>query len=200
MTTEQTVRTNELVARAQQGDADAFATLYEAFAPLVFSYLRRRMNGPAEAVEDLTADVFVRVYEKLDRYVDRGLPFSAWLFRMAHNQLIDDARKHARATFTSLDHVTEVTEPADEQAGQEYRQILDRETLEPALAQLTREQRQVLELRFLQGLSVAEAAAVLERSEDAVKKLQARGLMSLRRILTTSRRTITGRRRAEIAA
>src|SRR3954464_9144354 len=120
----------ELVARAQQGDQMAFAELYERYRPLVYRFLRRRLDGSDETVEDLTEDVFVKLYEKLDRYVERGLPFTAWLYRIAHNQLVDFVRTLPRHTAQPLDAVMDVAEP---QATAEYRSVLDRETLEPAL-------------------------------------------------------------------
>jgi RNA polymerase sigma-70 factor (ECF subfamily) len=175
----------ELVALAQQGDQMAFATLYENYRPLVFRFLRRRLDGSDEVVEDLTEDVFVKLYEKLDRYVERGLPFTAWLYRIAHNQLVDFVRTLPRHTAQSLDAVMDV---AEHQATAEYRSVLDRETLEPALARLTAEQRQAVELRFLQGMSVAETAGTMNRSEEAVKKLQARALANLRRYLLEAAR------------
>jgi len=175
----------ELVARAQQGDQMAFATLYEQYRPLVYRFLRRRLDGADETVEDLTEDVFVKLYEKLDRYVERGLPFTAWLYRIAHNQLVDFVRTLPRQTAQSLDVVADV---AEQQATAEYRSVLDRETLEPALARLTAEQRQAVELRFLQGMSVAETAKTMDRSEEAVKKLQARALANLRRYLVETAR------------
>jgi RNA polymerase sigma-70 factor, ECF subfamily len=175
----------ELVALAQQGDQVAFATLYEQYRPLVYRFLRRRLDGADETVEDLTEDVFVKLYEKLDRYVERGLPFTAWLYRIAHNQLVDYVRTLPRQSAQSLDVVADVPEY---QTGAEYRSVLDRQTLEPALARLTAEQRQAVELRFLQGMSVAETAARMARSEEAVKKLQARALANLRRSLTETAR------------
>ena len=170
-----------LVARVQAGDQEAFATLYEQYRPLVYRFLRRRLDGADETVEDLTEDVFVKLYEKLDRYVERGLPFTAWLYRIAHNQLVDYVRTLPRHTAQPLDLIADVPE---HQTGSEYRSVLDRETLEPAMARLTAEQRQAVELRFLKGMSVAETAAQMGRSEEAVKKLQARALANLRRSLT----------------
>jgi RNA polymerase sigma-70 factor (ECF subfamily) len=187
----------ELVALAQQGDQMAFATLYEQYRPLVFRFLRRRLDGSDEVVEDLTEDVFVKLYEKLDRYVERGLPFTAWLYRIAHNQLVDFVRTLPRHQAQSLDAVMDV---AEHQATAEYRSVLDRETLEPALARLTAEQRQAVELRFLQGMSVAETAATMNRSEEAVKKLQARALANLRRYLVEAARPTTASRYARVAA
>jgi RNA polymerase sigma-70 factor, ECF subfamily len=201
MTTAQTTITTkqaaELVARAQQGDQMAFATLYEQYRPLVYRFLRRRLDGADEAVEDLTEDVFVKLYEKLDRYVERGLPFTAWLYRIAHNQLVDYVRTLPRQSAQSLDVVADVPE---HQTGSEYRSVLDRQTLEPALARLTAEQRQAVQLRFLQGMSVAETAATMGRSEEAVKKLQARALANLRRSLAETARPTADRRLVRVAA
>jgi RNA polymerase sigma-70 factor (ECF subfamily) len=169
-----------LVSRAQQGDPTAFGELYEEYSPLVFRFLRRRVDGSDEVVEDLAEDVFVKVYEKLDRYVERGLPFTAWLYRIAHNHLVDYLRSRPRYTAHSLDDVAEI---AERHAPAAYGRVLDQQSLEPALARLTPEQRQAVELRFLQGLSVAETASSMTRSEEAVKKLQARALANLRRHL-----------------
>jgi RNA polymerase sigma-70 factor (ECF subfamily) len=171
----------ELVSKAQQGDQTAFASLYEQYSPLVYRFLRRRLDGSDEVVEDLTEDVFVKVYEKLDRYVERGLPFTAWLYRIAHNHLVDYLRSLPRTSAHSLDDVAEIPEVA---ASAAYRQVLDRQSLEPAMARLTPEQRQAIELRFLEGMSVAETAATMGRSDEAVKKLQARALANLRRHLS----------------
>jgi RNA polymerase sigma-70 factor (ECF subfamily) len=201
MTTEQTTITTKqaaaLVAKAQQGDHVAFATLYEQYRPLVYRFLRHRLDGADETVEDLTEDVFVKLYEKLDRYVERGLPFTAWLYRIAHNQLVDYVRTLPRQAAQPLDVVADVPE---HQTGSEYGSVLDRQTLEPALARLTAEQRQAVELRFLKGMSVAETAATMRRSEEAVKKLQARALANLRRSLSETARPSAVRRLVRVAA
>ena len=170
----------ELVTRAQQGDQTAFASLYEQYSPLVYRFLRRRLDGADEIVEDLTEDVFVKVYEKLDRYVERGLPFTAWLYRIAHNHLVDYLRSLPRMCASSLDDVGDVPERS---ASAAFSRVVDRQSLEPSLARLTPEQRQAIELRFMAGMSVAETAASMGRSDEAVKKLQARALANLRRYL-----------------
>jgi RNA polymerase sigma-70 factor (ECF subfamily) len=170
----------EIVAQAQQGDQMAFAALYEQYSPLVYRFLRRRLDGADEIIEDLTEDVFVKVYEKLDRYVERGLPFTAWLYRIAHNRLVDHLRSLPRTSASSLDAVAEVPERA---ASAAFSRVLDRQSLAPAMARLTPEQREAVELRFIEGMSVAEAARTMGRSDEAVKKLQARALANLRRYL-----------------
>ena len=170
----------ELVVLAQRGDQAAFGSLYEQCAPLVYRFLRRRLDGDDEIVQDLTEDVFVKAYEKLDRYVERGLPFTAWLYRIAHNHLVDYLRTLPRLCASSLDAVAEVPERA---ASAAFSRVLDQQSLEPALARLTPEQRQAVELRFIEGMSVAETAETMGRSDEAVKKLQARALANLRRHL-----------------
>jgi RNA polymerase sigma-70 factor (ECF subfamily) len=180
MAAEQMVRAAALVRRAQQGDPAAFADLYAEYAPLVFRFLRHRVDGSDEVVDDLTADIFVKVYEKLDRYVDRGLPFAAWLFRMAHNHLIDYVRRLAHTTTSPLEVAAEVAERGSERA---YGRVLDQQLLEHALVGLTAVQRQTIEFRFIVGMTIAETAAAVGRSEHAVKKLQARGLVQMRKRL-----------------
>ena len=172
--------TANLVRLAQAGDTSAFGALYEEHAPAIHRFLRRRMDGPDEVVEDLTAEVFVKVYEKLERYEERGLPFTAWLYRIARNHLIDHLRRWPRVATSSLAKAGEVPEQASQRA---TARVLDLRVLEPALARLPVEQRRTVELRFLHGLSVAETAALMDRSDEAVKKLQARGLVNLRRLL-----------------
>ena len=174
----------DLVRRAQAGDAAAFADLYEEYAPAVARFLRRRLHGPDELVEDLTAEVFLKVYEKLDRYQERSLPFAAWLYRVTRNHLVDRLRALPRQTARSLDEAGDVPEQVTDRA---FGRVLDRQVLGPALAQLTPEQRRVVELRFLEGRAVADTAALLGRSEEAVKKFQARGLANLRRLLEVAR-------------
>ena len=173
-----------LVARAQRGEADAFATLYAAYAPEIERYLWHRLGRRDDGLaEDLTAEVFVRAFERLDRYVDRGLPFAAWLYRLARNLLIDHLRARPRRAADSLERAPEAAGVADGAAAREEGRVLDHLALEPALARLSPDQRRALELRFLDGLPIAEAARIVGKTEDAVKKLQQRGLARLRRIL-----------------
>ncbi len=175
------LQVSELVSLAQQGDSTAFATLYEGYRPTIYRFLRRRLDRSNQAVEDLTEDVFVKVFERLDRYEERGLPFTAWLYRIARNHVVDCLRAQRRTACQSLE---ELRGTLERHASREFDRVLDRETLQPALARLTAEQRQAVELRFFEALSVAETAAAMKRSEAAVKKLQARGLAKLRCLLS----------------
>jgi RNA polymerase sigma-70 factor (ECF subfamily) len=168
----------DLVRRIRANEADAFDELYSRYSPRVFGYLFQRLNGNVEEAEDLTAEVFTKVYEKIDRFQVQGAPLSAWLFRIAHNRLIDSVRRRPKQTQVGLDDAPmlaagPVFGSVDQQVAMEQIKI--------GLARLTEEQRQVIILRFLEGKSLAETAVAMNRNEDAVKKLQARGLASLRR-------------------
>jgi RNA polymerase sigma-70 factor, ECF subfamily len=173
-----------LVGRAQNGDREAFGEVYERLSPKVYSYLYYHLNGRTHAAEDLTEEVFVKVLEKLDRYQDRGLPFSAWVFRIAHNHLIDYVRAQPKQGITSIDDCIDLPEPQSERT---LDLALTHTELVGAMERLTEDQRRVVVLRFLQGMSIAETARSLGKTEDAVKKLQGRGLSMLKKGLSGSR-------------
>jgi RNA polymerase sigma-70 factor (ECF subfamily) len=173
-----------LVRRAQDHDSQAFTELYEMYARQVYSYLYFRLNRHAHEAEDLTADVFLMVYERIGSYQEQGVPFTAWLFRLAHNLLIDHIRSRPRYPQVGLEAAVAVAEPS---TARELERRLTVDQLRGALVKLTDEQQQVVILRFVQGLSVAETALAVGKTDEAVKKLQARGLMALRRALDGQR-------------
>jgi RNA polymerase sigma-70 factor (ECF subfamily) len=179
----QSIRPSEedLIARAARHDADAFGALYERYLALIYRYVFYRVDDVAEA-EDLTEQVFLKAWEALGHYQKRKVPFSAWLYRIAHNVIVD--RHRTRKEILPLEGQL----LRDATGGPEDR--LDwRETIEAvayALSQLTPLHRQVLMLRFISGFSHAETARVLERSEEAVRVLQHRALAALRELLDTT--------------
>lgn len=169
----------DLVQRANQQDQPAFTELYERYAPRIHSYLQQRLKGNSHEADDLTSEVFAKVYEKMGGYQFRGLPFSAWLFRIARNQLIDHVRSAGRQPQVPLEAAAELRGPTSGV----FNRRLDHQQLGPALSQLTDEQRQVIVCRFVEGMSLAETARVVGKGEEAVKKLQARGLAALKRAM-----------------
>jgi RNA polymerase sigma-70 factor (ECF subfamily) len=169
-----------LVARAQGGDGGAFGELYERFAPEIRRYLLRQVHGRRETAEDLAEEVFVKALQRLGGYEARGLPFAAWLYRIARNHLIDHLRSTRGRAMASLDAAPDLPAAGAER---DLAGVLDRRELAEALATLSAEQRRVVTLRFLDGLPTAETARVVGKTQDAVKKLQARGLAALRRAL-----------------
>lgn len=170
---------SELVKRAQAGDHSAFAQLYERYSPAIYRYIYFRV-GEAELARDLHSDVFLRMFEGLHRYEDRGWPLSAWLYRIAHDRTVDTLRRHHNQRHISID----LWEGSCDGPEQTIGALLEHEELVRTLSSLTNEQRQVILLRFVKGMSIQEVARTLGRSEGAVKALQYRGLQSLARQLT----------------
>jgi RNA polymerase sigma-70 factor, ECF subfamily len=171
-----------LVALAQAGDHDAYAELYALYSPKMLRYFRYHLQGQAHLAEDLASEVVIRGWSKIDTYQRSGVPFSAWLYRIAHNRLIDH-RRAQRASFVPLDQLESDTgnQPAMDERG--FDQTLNRETLRAALDGLTGDQREVIVHRFLHDRPIAETARLLDKSEDAVKQLQVRALRNLKTAL-----------------
>jgi RNA polymerase sigma-70 factor (ECF subfamily) len=166
----------ELVRRIHANEA--FDELYTRYSSRVFGYLYQRLNGNVEEAEDLTAEVFAKVYQKIDSFEVQGAPLSSWLFRIARNRLIDFVRRRPNQAQVALDSAPALT------AGPVFQGIdqhMAMDLIKNGLVHLTAEQRQVIILRFLEDKSLAETAAVMQRTEEAVKKLQSRGLAALRR-------------------
>lgn len=164
-----------LVRRAAAGDADAFAGLYDAYAPRLRRFLRHQL-GDADVAEELLQRTFVKMIEALPRYRSRGLPFGAWLFRVARNAVIDHRRTSHPAA--SLDAAAEqAATRGDPVVAAERHQ--DQAVLRAALDRLPADQREVLVWRFFADLSPAETAGLMGRSNGAVRALQHRALAAL---------------------
>lgn len=168
-----------LVRRAQQNDHEALSRLYEEYLERVYRYVAIRVGNRLDA-EDITSQVFVKVVQALPSYKLRGLPFSAWLFRIARNQVIDHMRKHSVKMETTWIEPSAVSQE-DPIKLAELNIAIDE--LVKTLKLLTEAQRQVIELRFAAELSIAETASTMGKSESAVKALQYSALVALRRHL-----------------
>jgi RNA polymerase sigma-70 factor (ECF subfamily) len=168
----------DLVVCAQRGDEIAIGALYDMHYQAVFRYFQARV-GHHQVAEDLTGELFRRMLTGLPQYRAIGLPFRAWLFRIAHNLLVDHYRQESGPMLVSLEQTEEQLVSEDDPAfAAEHKLTLTQAYR--ALAELDLLQREVLSLRFLSGLSLRETAIALNKTEDAVKALQRRGLMALR--------------------
>ena len=168
-----------LIARAKSGDAEAISALYERYAPQIQRYIASRLSDPVQA-EDVCADVFVKVLESLERYEDRGWPFSAWLYRIAYARTVDVLRQASRRHSIPLDETQlGALEPPDEAVMTRISYL----EIKGAMGILTSEQRLVLRLRFDEDRSLAEIAHSLGRSIGSIKALQHRGLTRLAQAL-----------------
>jgi RNA polymerase sigma-70 factor (ECF subfamily) len=171
----------ELVDRVVAArDADAFGELYDRFVERVYRYLYFRTGSHPEA-EDLTEQVFLKAWEAIGRYRWQGRPFLAWLYRLAHNAHIDHVR--SQRPTTSLTNDQRPIDVASQSASVELRRALDAEVIASALEQLTFEQQQVIVMKFLEGLDNDQIAQAMDKREGAIRALQMRALMSLRRVL-----------------
>ena len=187
----------EAVGRAQKGDAAAFAVLYEDYYDRIFRYVSFKTGNSLEA-EDITAEVFVKMLESIDSFRWQGYQFSSWLFRIAHNLVVDHFRKRGRRHIVALDDA-----PA---AATEYNPDLDRKLdvdmsmapVREAMKDLTDLQREVISLRFAAGLSVAETARAVGKKDNAVKALQHAGIKKLRGILSDEVSVPAGARSGEV--
>ena len=170
-----------LVRRAQQHDQEALAQLYEEHFDKIYRYVTLRIGNEMEA-EDVTQQVFVNTLQSISSFKWRGISFSAWLFRIAHNQAVDYLRKKKRAALPLDESLTD--SDSNPQLIAEDKQ--DIEQLLQATKKLTEAQREVISLRFTSGLPIAEVAKVMGKSQGAVKALQHSAIVALRKALSVA--------------
>lgn len=166
----------ELVEQARD-DPVAFGRLYERYVNRIYNYIYHRVGNHHDA-EDLTARTFYRALSHIETYVDRGAPFSAWLYRIAHNLVANWHRDRTRRQAISLEEAISLTAP--QQSPQERAEAKERsEALRRAIRKLSGERQQLLILKFSEGLSNAEIGQIMGRSEGAIKSLYHRTLLAL---------------------
>ena len=166
----------ETILRAKAYDPDALSTLYERYYQGIYRYVYYRVGGSALA-EDLAADVFVKMLHGIHSYSLQGVPFSAWLYRIARNRVIDHMRRQPEKADLSLEEARVETIASGETT---LEQALQRDELLKSVQVLTDDQRQVIILKFIEDMDNATIAAVLGKTEGAVKSLQHRALDTLR--------------------
>lgn len=171
------------VERAQAGDSEAIGWLYEHYFDRIYKYSYLKIGDAIEA-EDITEQVFLKMLEALNTFRWQGSSFASWIFRIAHNQVVDHVRHSSRHPQVPLEPagVLLPSEGYDPHWWAEQGNF--REHLQQAISQLTDLQAQVITLKFVAGLSNAEVAQLMNRTEGAVKALQYSALQNLNRILT----------------
>ena len=173
-----------LVKQAKSGDVGAFGTLYERYAADIYRFVRAQLPDSMEA-EDLTSEVFFRAWGALWRYRERGYSFSAFLYKIARNALIDHWRKLGKEGSSPRLGMDEVTNPLVD-PGERYAQEQEIQVLWRVLSTMREDYRAVLVLRFINGLTPREISPILGRSEGAVRVLQHRALAAIRVRLSTN--------------
>jgi len=167
-----------LVGLAQDGDREALEALYLLHFDRIYSYLHLSVGNRHDA-EDLTTQTFLKMLEKIGSFKWQSAPFSAWLFRIAHNLAMDHFR--ARRRWQPEEEVPEP--PGEEEPSAELAamQTIGRESMLKLIERLSPEQQQVLTLKFVFNLPNAEVGAILDKTEGAIKSLQHRALVSLQK-------------------
>ena len=174
------------VEQARAGDSAAVGVLYEHHVDRIYRYIVLKIGDPQEA-EDLTGQVFVRMIEAISNFQWQGVSFQSWLYRIAHNLVVDHLRQRARRPQVALEPL-EGTLLSDGDDPYTWAEAADfREHLRGALGRLTELQAQVIALKFGGGLSNAEVGRVLGRSEGAVKALQHSALTNMSKWLQNIR-------------
>jgi len=156
------------------------SSLFEAHFDRIMRYVAARVGNMADA-EDIAGEVFLKATASIDTYKERGAPIEAWLFKIAHNLVIDHQRRKSKIEFISIDGM----QPEDKEDVEKLAEMnVEFDRVVKALGQLTDEQRQVIELRFLGELSSEEAASVMgKKGGGTIRQVQSMALAKLRRIL-----------------
>ena len=168
-----------LLIEAAQKDPACFAELYEINFERVYAYVVKRVRDRAET-EDLTAEVFHQALANLKRFEWRGIPFAAWLFRIAANLITDRWQRSGREVADESGHIESVQIKSGQAGAAEIEEVERRATLFRLVETLPAEQKRVVVLRFVEEKSIKEVAREIRKTEGAVKQLQFRALTSLR--------------------
>jgi RNA polymerase sigma-70 factor (ECF subfamily) len=172
----QTSSESDLVSRAKE-DPEAFGQLYTKYVDKIYNYVYYRTGNPQDA-EDLTAKTFYQALRHVHRYVDRGLPFSAWLYRIAHNLVANWHRDRSRRQVISLDTLALVSERPDPESRAQLED--DEQRLLRIIRHMPDDRQQLLILKFVEQMTNREIAQIMGRTEGAIKSLYHRTLLSLR--------------------
>ena len=169
----------DLIDAAKNGQPDAFGELYKLHLDAIYRYIYSRV-GEVSETENLTQTTFVKAWKAFDRYQPRQVPFLAWLYRIAHNTVVDYHRTKKEATPIEDDMIL-----PDKRQGPEEQVVSKerRERLHSAITKLKPAYQQVLSLRFLNGLNYKETAEVLGRKVNAVRVMQFRAIEALQKVI-----------------
>ncbi len=165
---------------ATKDNKERLASLYEEYYDKIARYVYVRIGDRTEA-EDIASEVFLKALESLKKFEERGIPMQAWLFKIAHNLVVDHLRKVTKRRMVPIDTV-EIKDDSDPETSVEIKMEFER--VKESMKELTEEQREVLRLRFFGGLTSQEAGSLLNKSDGAVREMQRAALEKLRRLLT----------------
>jgi RNA polymerase sigma-70 factor (ECF subfamily) len=170
---------DEVVSLATGGDLNAFGVLYDRYVERIYNYIYYRTSNHVDA-EDLTERVFFRAIQHIKKYENRGLPISAWLYRIAHNLVANWYRDNSRRQEIPIDTFDFTLQFQGELPEVAVLRSEEREQLMSVIRELPEERQQLVILKFVDGLTNAEIGQIMGRTEGAIKSLYHRTLTSLR--------------------
>jgi len=171
----------ELVDRAKNYDAEAFGQLYDLYFEKIYGYAYYKVGSRFDA-EDIAEQVFLKALEKISGFEWRGVPFQAWLFRIAAN-LVNDYYRARKYKMVDIDDESELEVDGNQGPEESTIREIERKEVIEAIKTLTEEQQQVVTMRFIAGMSNEEVAKTINKSVGAVKALQHRAISALGRVL-----------------
>jgi RNA polymerase sigma-70 factor, ECF subfamily len=156
--------TEDQLVELAKTDNSAFEKLYNSYFPKVYGFIFKRV-GNREVTEDLVSEIFIKVFANLDKYVGRGLPFGAWLFRIANNNLIDHYRREGKRPKVDIEAIAP---PKDEKMNvSEQTQVeLDRALVNKVIKEMPKKYQEILQLKYFAEMSYEEIAGVLKITEN----------------------------------
>jgi RNA polymerase sigma-70 factor (ECF subfamily) len=164
----------KLVDKAARGDFEAFGQLYSIYLDRIYRYVLYQVKDRMTA-EDITEEVFVKAWKAIKSCKGKGHTFSAWIYRIAHNHIINTLRNVRKYSSIEMENITELNNP-----NLDVEMTLDQQELLDAVAELPQNQGQVITLKFIEGLDNREIAKIMGKSEGAIRILQLRALTTLR--------------------
>lgn len=170
----------ELVKKAQNGETQAFGLLYDAHIEPIYRFVYLKVSHKADA-EDITQQIFLNAWQNIRRYRHKGFPFSSWLYKIAHNAVIDFYRFHNVRADVDLESAEEIAQ--ENRTDQEADYNLGLEAIKEVVQQLPLDQQSIIIMRFVDDLPTKEIARILEKNEGAIRVTQHRALKQLKQIL-----------------
>lgn len=177
--TGETSAVEKLAIQAVRGDTDAFGELYTLFAEKIYRYVFYHINSKT-ATEDITGDVFIKAWGAIKSCKGREKSFSSWLYRIAHNQLVDEIRKRQRRPSLELEDIESIRD-----TNNSVEECFEQQDLLRVIDRLPLNQGQVIILKFIEGLDNCEIALIMGKREGAIRALQMRALATLKKELST---------------
>lgn len=168
-----------LIAKAVDGDADAFGRLYDMHVDRVYRHIYYRVGNVADA-EDLTQRVFLKAWQAIRRYKKTSSPFLAWLMTISRNLVVDFYRSKKESVYLDFELPADETYSSPECSAEAH---FEQQRLRRAILELPGDQQQVILMRFIEGFSYPEIASSLGKSEGAIRVILHRALVRLRKIL-----------------